>query len=142
MSLEIEGLGKQRRLPRKEQEARRRNHGRGIRIGEPLGRASIERTGVDTLSRTTCDKVDQMPTIGEKLRKFMALLSGFEACDGHRLATRRGHLQKRCINCGSEDDGSVSIPGASAWESGIGQHLRRAAHDLDAFQFAVRKESY
>ena len=72
----------------------------------------------------------------------MALLSGFEAYDGHRLATRRGHLQKRASKSGSEDDGSVSIPGASASGSGIGQHLRRAARDLDAFQFAVRKESY
>src|SRR2546427_3889052 len=39
------GLSKQGSLPREEQEARRRNHGCRIRIGEPLGRASIERTG-------------------------------------------------------------------------------------------------
>ena len=48
------------------QEARRRKHRRSIGTGEPLGRVPIEGTGVDTRSRTTLDKVDEMAAIGQK----------------------------------------------------------------------------
>ena len=120
MSLEIEGLSQQGRLPRKEQKARRGNHRCAIRIGEPLGRAAIERAGVDPLVRTTLDKVDEMPAIGQKLRKSVARLSGFESCDGNRLASGRRHLQNRVSNIGNEQDGSVPIPRASAPGSGNG----------------------
>jgi hypothetical protein len=72
------------------------------------------------------DKTNEMPAIGKELRKPVARRSGFESRDGHRFATRRGHLEKRSISNGSEENGSVAIPGASLPESGVGQHLRRA----------------
>ena len=37
---------------------------------------------------------------------------------------------------------SVPIPSASQSPGGVGQYLRRTAHDIDAFQFALRKEPY
>src|SRR5437879_10369763 len=83
-----------------------------------------------------------MPAIGEKLRKTVARRYGVESCDGHRLATRRGHLEERSTGIGSEQDGSVTIPGASPSGAGVGDHLRRATHDVDAFQFAIREQSY
>ena len=72
----------------------------------------------------------------------MAHFFGVPSCDGHRVATRGGYLQNRAKSVGSEQNGSVAIPAASPSSSGIGQHLRPAARDIDAFQFAVRKESY
>src|SRR2546430_4640133 len=72
----------------------------------------------------------------------MAQLFRFQSCDGHRLATRRGYLKKRASTFGNEQSGSVPIQSASQSPSGVGQYLRRTAHDIDAFQFALRKEPY
>jgi len=61
---------------------------------------SIERAGVDTLSRRNTDhKIDEMPAVREKLRKSVANLPGFPSRDGNRLATRRGYLPSTTPAC-------------------------------------------
>src|SRR5262245_28041689 len=72
----------------------------------------------------------------------MAGLSGFETRNCYCLTTRRGHFKERCSSTGSKQDGSVAIPGASPSDTGVGQRLWHAAHDIDAFQFAIGKKSY
>src|SRR5205809_5892244 len=73
----------------------------------------------------------------------MTCLSGFQSCDLYGLASPREHFQKRSAKIGNKQDNSIPTPGASpAIGRSVGQHLRRATHEADAFQFAVRKESY
>src|SRR5436305_2027946 len=58
------------------------------------------------------------------------------------LASRAGHLEETCTSRnGTEQDGSGTIPGASAPSRGVGQYLWRSTRDVDTFQFAICKKS-
>src|SRR5262245_42064150 len=71
----------------------------------------------------------------------MVPLSLFYLCDGHRFATRRGYFEERS-GTRIEEDGSIAIPSPSAPDRSVGEDLRRAARNVDALQFRIRKESY
>src|SRR5204862_5014383 len=75
-------------------------------------------------------------------RTYVRLSYSFGSCDSHWLATHRGYFEKTSKSSGRKQDRSLPIPVASPSVGSIGQHSRSAAYNVDAFQFAIGKESY